>query len=443
MQKVKPVALLLIAFAFAPAVARADALHTDRHEEETILRPDSLLTRARDFGLARLNQTVSRLGLTHGGHEPADDHYLTAFVGDFAYRWPYRSTSVYRPTPAWRYNRVDGVVLGIRMRPLEWDSYERTGVHGQFGYAFASKRLQYEIGAEARLGEPYGEEGADVKFGGSYRRMTATDDLWKSSWAENTLGAFFFNHDIFDYYETEGWSVYSAARISPYLQFSAGFRSEDYRSVGRETGWSLFGGDHFRFNPPVRDGHMQSVVVVVEGGSISRFHSLPSGAVFRIQAELGDGLGGDFDFNRVMADGRVYIRTTRKSSLGLRMIGGRAAQSAPVQKAFTLGGIGSVRGYPQNAFFGHAMWVGNAEFSVSDFGLVGNLLDNFQVSGFFDAGWVDGPANESFTVGDVFTSAGIGLGLFDRRVRLDLAFPLTDRGGSKDPSLWLRLIPAF
>ncbi len=372
-----------------------------------------------------------------------DDDYLTTFVGDLSYRWPYRNTSIYRPIPAWRYNRVDGLTLGIAQRPLEWDAYERLGLHGQVGYAFGSKKVQYEIGGEARLGEPYGEEGADVKIGGSYRRLTTTDDLWKSSWAENTIGAFFFNYDLFDYYETQGWSAYLAARATPFVQLTAGFRAEDYGSLANETGWSLFGGDHFRFNTPISEGRMQSIVLVLEGGRVVRFHSVPSGHVFRIEGEIGEGVGGDFAFNRITADGRVYIRTSRRSSLSLRGRVGVAGGEVPIQKAFSIGGIGSVRGYPQNGFRGTRSFVGNAEYAVSDFDLLDGWLGGLQVSGFFDAGWVSRGTDRSFDLSDLFTSAGVGLGFFERRVRLELAFPLTDRAGSRDPSLWLRLIPAF
>ena len=370
------------------------------------------------------------------------DHYLTTFVGEFAYRWPYKSTSVYRPIPSWRYNRVDGLVLGLRQRPLEWDAYERIGLYGQVGYAFAAERIQYEVGAEGRLGEPYGEEDFDVKVGAAYRHLTTTEDLWKSGWAENTLAAFFFDHDAFDYYHTEGWTVYSAARLGPYILVSAGFRSEDHVSTNQETAWSLFGGDHFRFNPPADEGRMQSVLVVVEGGHVSRFHSLPSGAVFRLEGEFGDGLGGDFAFNRVLADGRAYVRTSGRTSLAVRLRGGRASGTVPLQKAFTLGGRGSVRGYPQNAFLGERMLLGNAEYSIADLRPFGDLFDDVQLATFFDAGWVGGP-DRTFSVDDVFTSVGVGVGFFNRRMRLDLAFPLSDRGGSREPSLWLRLVPAF
>jgi hypothetical protein len=371
-----------------------------------------------------------------------DDRYLTTFVGEFAYRWPYRSISVYRPIPAWRYNRVDGLVLGIRQKPIEWDAYERLGLYGQVGYAFALERVQYEIGAEGRLGQPYGEEDFDLKVGAAYRHLTSTDDLWKSGWAENTLAAFFFNYDAFDYYHTEGWTAYAAARLGQYAMVTAGFRSDDYESLGGEADWSLFGGDNFRFNPPADEGRMQSVVLAVEGGSVSRFHSLPSGAVFRIEAEIGDGLGGDFSFNRVLGDGRAYIRTGRTTSLAMRLRGGLVGGTVPVQKAFTLGGLGSVRGYPQNAFLGERMLLGNVEYAIADVRPFGNVLKDLQLAAFFDAGWVGRP-DESFRVDDVFSSVGVGVGFFDRRLRLDLAFPLSDLGGSRDPSLWLRLLPAF
>ncbi len=378
------------------------------------------------------------------GPHPVDraDHYLTTFVGEFAYRWPYKSTAVYRPIPSWRYNRVDGLVVGIRQKPLEWDAYERIGLYGQVGYAFAAERIQYEIGAEGRLGEPYGEEGADLKIGAAYRHLTTTEDLWKSGWVENTLAAFFFDYDAFDYYHTEGWTVYAQARLGSYFLVSAGFRSEKHASTNQETRWSLFGADHFRFNPPIDEGRMQSLLLVVEGGSVTRFHSLPSGAVFRVEAELGDGFGGDFGYNRLQADGRAYLRAGRRSAIALRLRGGLASDDVPLQKAFTLGGIGSVRGYPQNAFHGARSLLGNAEYSIADLRLFGDLLDDLQVAAFVDAGWVGRP-DQSFRAANVFTSVGAGIGFFDRRLRLDLAFPLTDRGGSREPSLWLRLLPSF
>jgi hypothetical protein len=392
------------------------------------------------------NRTVERApaGSTSSASSTSvhDDKYVvTTFVGEIGYRWPYREMALYRPTPALRYNRVDGFVLGLRRRPLPWDSYEHARPYGQLGYAFHSKRWQVELGAEVRIGQRYGEEKFDLKFGGSYRRLTTTNDVWKTSWLENSLAAFFFNYDFFDYFETEGWGLHVAAKFSEFVQATVGFRSDKYRTLEQVTSWSLFGGSSFRFNPPIDEGRMQSIVFTFEGGRLSGYHTLPKGFVFRMETEIGKGLGGDFAFNRFIGDVRGYVRSSSKTSVGLRLRGGGTGSDAPAQKLFTLGGIGSVRGYPQNAFVGTRMLLGNAELIIGDFTVL-RIFRGLQLVGFVEAGWTN-QFSDTFDVGDVFPSAGVALGLFDRDVRLDLAFPLSDMGGTRDPSLWLRITPSF
>ena len=365
--------------------------------------------------------------------------FLETYVGEFTYRWPFAESAVYRTTPAIRYNRVEGLVLGVRRQPLEWDSYERGRIYGSGGYAFGSDRWQYEIGAEGRLGRRYGDENIDLKIGGSYRRATYTDDLWKSTWAENSLAAFFFNYDFFDYYQTEGWTGYATARLTPFSQVTVAYRAEDYSSLNQETTWSLFGGDNFRFNPPVDSGRVQSVVIALEGGEVKGLHHLPHGLAFRGEAELSKGFGGDFDYNRYTGDLRTYVRTSRRSSLGARLRGGFTdGDAVPVQKGFTIGGIGSVRAHAQNAYYGSRVVIFNAEYAM----VQGWLWDELLIAGFFDAGWTNASSNE-FAVDNMLKTAGVGFGLFDRTVRLDLAFPLDDFAGDKDPTLWLRVSPAF
>jgi hypothetical protein len=369
-----------------------------------------------------------------------DSNFIETYVGDFTHRWPFRENATYRTMPAVRYNRVEGLVLGIRRKPLEWDSYEKTRVYGMGGYAFGSDDWQYEIGAEARAGKRYGQSSPDFIVGGSYRRSTYTNDLWKSNYAENSLAAFFFNYDFFDYFMTEGWSAYASVHVNQYFQVSAAYRDEDYSSLEQNITWSLFGGDHFRFNFPIDEGNIQSVYVTVDGGKVSGLNHLPDGVAFRGEAEFGQGLGDNYSFNRYTGDLRAYMRTGYRSSLGVRLRGGIAeGDEIPIQKMFTIGGIGSVRAYPQNAFLGERIVVANAEYAM-----VQNWLwDELLIAGFFDAGWTSTPTSNSFKVDDMFKTVGVSLGLFDRAVRLDLAFPLDDFGGDKDPTLWLRLTPAF
>jgi len=373
------------------------------------------------------------------GHDFDPQTMIGIHVGEFGYGWPYRETGIYRAIPAIRYNRVEGLVLGIRRLPLSWDSYERGRVYGHGGYAFGSDEWQYEIGAEARAGGRRFKGPVDFKAGGAYRRTTATQDIWKTSWVENSLAAFFFNYDFLDYFQVEGWTAYGALRLTPYVQITGGYRQEVYHTLTNDVTWSLFGGRDFRFNPPITEGDMNSVVVVAEGGTVADLDWLPRGAVFRLEAEFGRDFGGDFDFNRYLGDARVYIPFNRSSTLSLRVRGGTSTGELPFQKGYTLGGIGSVRSYPQNVLVGTRMLLGNAEYTFrQDW-----LWDDLMLSGFVDAGWVNKAESDNFDFDDIYPSAGIGVGLVDRTIRLEVAWPLRDFAGSREPSFWLRINPAF
>lgn len=381
----------------------------------------------------------------HEHHDASFDHHTDAsyWVGDLTNRWPYRESALYRPFPAIRYNRVEGLVLGVQRSKLEWDSWEKGRIYGQVGYAFALKDVRYEVGAETRLGGRYGSNN-DLKIGGSYRHTTATNDLWKSSWAENSLAAFLFRTDFFDYYQTEGFTLYAVGRFGRHAQASVGYRSDEYISMGREATWSLFGGESFRFNPLIDEGLMQSIVVTLEGGQVRDLHRLPEGGAVRLEAEFGDGLGGDFAFNRYIGDARLYLPVSGSSSLSLRFRAGQATGDfVPYQKAFTLGGIGSVRAFSQNRYVGTHMLLGNIEYGLYHIGLLDGLFDDLLVSGFLDAGWVGDDGFDTFDMDDLIPSAGLGLGFADRTVRLELAWPLKDLEGTRQPALWLRINPAF
>ena len=188
--------------------------------------------------------------------------------------------------------------------------------------------------------------------------------MWKSSWAENSAAAFFFEHDFFDYYQTEGWSGYVVSRITPYAQLSVGYRADQYSSMAKTASWSLFGNNDFRPNPGINEGDMRSMVFTLEGGKVKSFNDKPSGAAFRLEAEVGQGMGGDFDFSRYVGDVRSYTQLTKDTGLSLRLRGGFTEGTVPLQKAFTIGGVGSVRSYNQNVFLGTRMLLANAELAL-------------------------------------------------------------------------------
>lgn len=368
----------------------------------------------------------------------------STYVGELSHRWPYQANGLYRNIPGFRYNRVEGFFLGFARAPLEWSSWDRGRIYGQAGYAFGLEDWRYSVGAETRLGHARRNNNFDVKIGGSYHLNTGTDDLWKSSWAENSSASALFRHDFFDYYQTEGWTAYLVGRVTPYAQFSAGYRADEYTSLENNADWSLFGGNDFRLNPAIQEGEMRSFVFALEGGKVSSFNHRPNGAAFRLEAELGQGLGGDFDYSRFLGDIRTYTRITRESGLNLRFRGGFTEGTVPVQKAFTLGGIGSVRGYNQNEFIGTRMMLANAELALYQPDVLDWLLDDITLFGTFDAGWTNLTAGQNeFSTDDVFSSAGFGIAFDDRTVRLEVSWPLRDLGTGYQPSIWFRINPTF
>lgn len=158
---------------------------------------------------------------------------------------------------------------------------------------------------------------------------------------------------------------------------------------------------------------------------------------------LGEPFGGNLRVNRYEADGRLFVPLSHDTRLGLRLRGGYATSSAPLQTQFTLGGIGSLRSYDQNTLRGTRMLLGNAEYIIDGATLDDDFLDDLFLVGLFDAGWVGLPG-ERFRTDDVLPSAGFGIGLDEREVRLDVSWPLRDVPATGSvPSIWLRITPNF
>ncbi len=371
-----------------------------------------------------------------------DDH-ADDYVGtDEGWTQPYeRESPIYRTAPPIRYNRVEGLVLGLRRGPLSLrDPDDTARIYGQLGYAFALKDLRYTIGVESRLA-PEAETG--LKIGASYQKQTLSPDRWKTSSLENSLGGIGFEYDFFDYYEAEGLSLYAVQALPHTLRLTAGFRAEEHRSLTRNTNWSLFEAGSFRSNPRAESGRLHAGFVSLEGGRIRDHDDLPTGAAFRAEATIGTAFGGDLNVNRYEVNGRAFLPLSRDTRLGLRLRAGYATSEAPIQTQFALGGIGSVRSYNQNARRGTRMLLGNVEYIVDGATLDDDFLDDLFLVGLFDAGWVGQPG-QRFRMGDVLPSAGFGIGLDERQIRLDVAWPLRDVPATgSSPSIWLRITPNF
>lgn len=343
-----------------------------------------------------------------------------------------------RSMSAIRYNRVDGVTLGIGVPRFTRVKIGSLYTFGQLGYAFSLDKVRYRAALELPITRSRAAT-SRLLLGGSVYSNTSTNDLWKISDGENSLAGFVAKDDHLDYFDIYGWTSWLVGELGAYWQISLAYRDDRYRSLAKNTNWSIFGGDPFRSNPRIDEGRMHSAVVRLEAGRAGGLYSVPQGWSLQAEAELGKGLGGDFDFMRYTADGRWYISPAYWYGFGFRLRGGFATEQAPFQKTFTIGGLGSVRAWPQNLLRGSRFVLANAEFYLDEIDL---LISGLQFMVFADAGWAGYADNSFLSENETLGAVGVGVGFDQRRVRVEVAMPV-GKNGRSEPWVWFRLYPTF
>lgn len=332
------------------------------------------------------------------------------------------------------YNRVDGIFVQVVM-DTKWRSPAKLRLFAHAGYAYKGEAWRYEIGIYRwfNLGQNR------LEVGIKNYDLTATEDEWVMATDENSAAAFFFKEDFRDYYRRSGTSLHLIGTLFRYLNLEMAYFLDEHESLKRETNWSLFGGrDKFRENPPADEGEVHSLMAKMVYDTRDDLMEPTSGFLAKASYEKGgDGFGGDFDFQRFLLDFRRYVRLSIYENLDLRLRMGTASGDLPVQLAFDLGGLGSLRGYNFKEFDNFDRLVlGNVEYRLQLGRLVPGYLEEKQIIPFYDFGtaWFSDEKDalsagfDKLTWDRLKTSVGIGLstGPGDG-FRVNLARRLDDR----------------
>lgn len=332
-----------------------------------------------------------------------------------------------------RYNRAEGLFLGLsRPQRFDWEE-RRISVFGSGGYGFAIHRWQYELG----FAQNFGIDGHSIMgVGVEGHNIVDSKDRWIVTNGENSLAAFVLRDDYQNYFGREGFSVWTGLYNqweSADMQLQVAFLSDRYKSLARNTNWSIFGGDKvFRENPPIAEGQMKSLLTTLKFHSTEERWFLTRGWSAAASAEVaGRSLKGDFDFNQYIVDVRRYQPISDYDNINVRVRAGSATGDVPPQKVFEIGGFGTMPGFTFKEFAGNRMLLANVEYIVSgrlidDFG----ILDDLSVLLFADAGYVaTAQSNEAFTKGfenltlsSMKSDWGFGIGTRDAKVRLGFAW---------------------
>jgi len=321
------------------------------------------------------------------------------------------------------YNRVDEVRTG-----LTYEYRPRPGwtprLAGRIEYTTVRHDWLYGVQVE----QPLQSENR-VAVGFSAFRKTGHIELQQVSNIENSLALLLGRQDYRDYFDREGFGGYLALRWPGVTTFSLHARNDDYRSLETfygTTSWFHANRD-LRENPPIEEGESHLMAVRFE-----RMRPGREGFHHWVEFESsGGGLGGDFDYRRLLADVRNVFRLSPSSTLTVRGVAGSNLDGhLPPQRGFTVGGVDGLRAHSFAYFHGDQVALGQLEYSMS--------IGKFQSSGFesgihgivfLDTGraW-NHPGQWDVTHQPFETDAGFGLSTSEETLRIYFAKNLQDSG---------------
>ena len=332
-----------------------------------------------------------------------------------------------------RYNRVEGLMAGMRMKREYWRERgsNRPFIYGHWGYAFAAKEFQYQAGLEKGMFDTF-----RFSFGGEYHRMIDTPDRWIIQDEENSIAAILLKEDFQDFYLREGGSGYVMQNLTEAISLTAAYHVDEFRSVEKNTNWSIFGGKkQFRPNPAMDEGELKSISLKFEIDTRNSKKKTKSGWYIQMEGEhAGDDLNGDFTFDRALVDIRRFQPLGYQDGLDLRIRAGSSWGDMPWQRRFHLGGLSTLRAFRYKKFpcgpdqaGGNRMVLGQIEYRLGRQDLPDEIdlgiLENFYIILFADAGWV-AHVDEGLDWTEGFDD------LDYRDFKSDIGLALANRGGN-------------
>jgi hypothetical protein len=307
-------------------------------------------------------------------------------------RW--HGFSYERLTDAFRYDRVQGISLGLGYR-VRAPGLAFTNLYGTVRYGFSDERVT------GRLSLVRDAPDGRLTVSG-YRDVVSVDPFALAPGFGNSFNALFVAHDNADYALAHGGSAQYETSLRTGLELTLGARYERQTSVDRaaesEVNDFLGGTGVFPLNPPVDEGHFGGGFARLSGVGDLRWHA------------TADVLGGaGTTTGRLYGDLRYGIGGSR--GLTVRLKSGIATSPTLPQSEFRLGGIGTVRGHDYGERRGQSFWAAQVD--------VAPVKGRLRPVLFVDAGQAGGA--ESLLSGKVLAGAGVGLSMFGGFLRFDLS----------------------
>ena len=325
------------------------------------------------------------------------------------------------------YNRVEGIVLhgGIFLNKARvWPFI--TCFQGAFGTK--NQKVQYDISVQRWLFSTTRQ----LLLKMDCFQRTVTNDDWKIGKIENSYAGVLLREDFYDHFTRKGWRILAEQSISSNNRVRIEFSGYDYISMPVNTNFagSIFGGHKkFRRNPKIPEGYENSIKVSFMIDSRNNLF-FPTEGVY-LEGTL-EKTFADFNTNGLFLKTCFFLPVIYKNKFIITgMLGLRSGSTAP-QHLIPIGGIGSLRAFPdyyrhgQNFLFARIIYhFGGSIINLQPLKKV-PTSDATSLALFFECGdaWnfkhktslLDGITNT-----DIVYDAGISLLLADGIFRVDFA----------------------
>jgi hypothetical protein len=297
-----------------------------------------------------------------------------------------------------RYNRVEALSAGVLVESTLGNGYT----------ANASARIglaDWQPNVEARLVRSNGDRAYSL---GAYRRLNSANDWGDPLSVGSSISALLWAHDEGFYFRSAGAELTSTSpRNGAFTWRLFAERQDDAEKHTNLSLWHALGGAGFIPNIRAEDATAFGV-----GAQYHESFGLdPKG--LRGSADVrGEGATGTFDYARASAEGTVTHALGAKLDGALTASVGSSVGSVPIQRAWFLGGVATVRGQEPGTQAGDAYWLGRAE--------IGRTFAGVRPTIFYDIGWAGDRASFAKSQQPI-SGAGIGASILDGLIRLDIA----------------------
>ncbi|MFL5639887.1 MAG: BamA/TamA family outer membrane protein [Gemmatimonadaceae bacterium] len=262
------------------------------------------------------------------------------------------------------YNRVEG--LPVFLGPIFHDSVGAADLNASvFGiirsadtFHWDDQNLGHRIVAEMRVGR-----GRGYGLGFSSYDVVAPIETWQLPDPDAALAALFGHRDFRDYYDRHGAKASASFNMSARSSFAIEWSDERWRAVRARSVFTVFGnGKAWRANPFVDAGRFH--LAVARANVDTRNDEVNPSTGWLIAAEYERGTGTITDvgvtsplarstfsprvtYGRALLDLRRYNRVSPSTVVNARLVlgGWLHGDELPLERRFSVGGIGTVPGF--------------------------------------------------------------------------------------------------